>query len=47
VVRACKAALVVDGISEQPLEDAVVVIQDENIGSGSGGRTDAVVVEDL
>jgi imidazolonepropionase-like amidohydrolase len=33
VVRAYKAALVVDGVSEQPVEDGVVVIQDENIAS--------------
>jgi imidazolonepropionase-like amidohydrolase len=31
VTSAYKAALVVDGVSEQPVEDGVVVIQDENI----------------
>jgi imidazolonepropionase-like amidohydrolase len=37
VVRAYKAALVVDGVSEQPVEDGVVVIQDENIASVGRG----------
>jgi hypothetical protein len=33
VVRAYKAAFVVDGISEQPLEDGVVVARDGSIAS--------------
>jgi hypothetical protein len=33
MVRAYKAALVVDGVSEQPLEGGVVAVQDENIAS--------------
>ena len=33
MVRAYRAALVVDGISEQPPEDSVVVVRDENIAS--------------
>ncbi len=37
MVRAYKAALVVDGVSEQPVEDGVVVIQDENIASVGRG----------
>ena len=37
MVRAYKAALVVDGVSEQPVEDGVVVVHDENIASVSRG----------
>jgi imidazolonepropionase-like amidohydrolase len=33
VATAYKAALVVDGVSEQPIEDGVVVIEDESIAS--------------
>ena len=33
MVRAYKGALVMDGVLEQPVEDGVVVIQDENIVS--------------
>ena len=42
------AALVVDGVSEQPVEDGVVVIQDENIafvGRGADLPPDADVVD--
>jgi DNA integrity scanning protein DisA with diadenylate cyclase activity len=40
VATAYKAALIVDGVSEQPVEDGVIVIQDENIVSAasSGGE---------
>ena len=37
MVRAYKAALVVDGVSEQPVEDGVVVVHDENIASVGRG----------
>jgi imidazolonepropionase-like amidohydrolase len=37
VLRAYKAALVVDAVSEQPVEDGVVVVQDENIASVGRG----------
>jgi imidazolonepropionase-like amidohydrolase len=33
VATAYKAALVIDGVSEQPVEDGVIVIQDESIAS--------------
>ena len=48
MVRAYKAALVVDGISEQPLEDGVVVVRNENIasvGSAADLPPDADVVD--
>jgi imidazolonepropionase-like amidohydrolase len=48
VVRAYKAALVIDGVSEQPVEDGVVVIQDENIvsvGRGADLPPEADVVD--
>ena len=48
MTTAYKAALVVDGVSEQPVEDGVVVIQDENIafvGRGADLPPDADVVD--
>ena len=48
MVRAYKAALVIDGVSEQPVEDGVVVIQDENIvsvGRGADLPPEADVVD--
>ena len=47
MTTAYKAALVVDGVSEQPVEDGVVVIQDENIafvGRGADLPPEADVV---
>ena len=48
MVRAYKAALVIDGVSEQPVEDGFVVIQDENIvsvGRGADLPPEADVVD--
>ncbi len=48
MVTAYKAALVVEGISEQPLEDGVVVVRNENIasvGSAADLPPDADVVD--
>jgi imidazolonepropionase-like amidohydrolase len=50
VVRAYKAALVVDGGSEQPVEDGVVVVRAESIasvGRGTDLPPDAHDVVDL
>jgi imidazolonepropionase-like amidohydrolase len=50
VVGAYKAALVVDGVSEQPVEDGVVVVRDENtasVGRGTDLPPDAHDVVDL
>jgi imidazolonepropionase-like amidohydrolase len=48
VETAYKAALVIDGVSEQPVEDGVVVIEDESIasvGSAANLSPDADVVD--
>jgi imidazolonepropionase-like amidohydrolase len=48
VATAYKAALVIDGVSEQPVEDGVVVIEDERIasvGSAANLPPDADVVD--
>ena len=48
MATAYKAALVVDGVSEQPVENGVVVVQDENVtsvGRGADLSPDADVID--
>ena len=48
MATAYKAALVIDGVSEQPVEDGVVVIEDERIvsvGSAANLPPDADIVD--